>query len=215
MSPSVSLVWCSWRVPAAGYRVGGRYPRVIFSGPVWPAAERGADQGGIGEQGGEVVRHDGVEVVRADWPGGAGRAAVAPAGVAAGAPVVVDVFARAAGRGAVVAVPAGPADGQALQQGRDLGLAGGAPPVVGPPLLRAGEGVLGDDGRDGDLGPFLAGPGHGFGRAGRGPSLQPGDPVHGEPPGPAAGLAERAAAAPGRGRPPPPRPPPAPPWRAR
>src|SRR2546423_602453 len=96
----------------------------------------------VGEQGGDVVPHDGVEVVGADRLVAANPAAFVAVVIAAQAPVVVDLPAGGACRGAVVPVAAGRAGGQALQQGRDLGVAGGEPLVVFQPLPDAGEGVL-------------------------------------------------------------------------
>src|SRR5271165_5634464 len=143
-----------------------------------PAVDLGADQGGVGEQAGDVVPHDGVEVVGADRLVAAHPAALVAVVVGAEAPVVVDLVARRGGRvAAVVGVAAGRARGQALQQGGDLAVAGGEPLVVGQPLAGAGEGVLVHDGRDRDLGPLFAGPVHGLDRPGGGPSGQPGDPV--------------------------------------
>ena len=75
-----------------------------------------------------------VEVVGADRLVVADPAALVAVVVGAQAPVVVDLLAGGAGRGAVVAVSAGRAGGQALQQGGDLGVAGGEPLVVGQPL---------------------------------------------------------------------------------
>ena len=138
----------------------------------------GADQGRVGEQAGDVVPDDGVEVVGADRLAAAYPAAFVAVVVGAQAPVVVDLVARRGGGvAAVVGVAAGRAGGQALQQRGDLAVAGGEPLVVCQPLAHAGEGVLGHDGRDRDLGPLLAGPVHGLDRPRRGPSLQAGDPV--------------------------------------
>src|SRR5258707_5165009 len=106
----------------AGDRVGG-------AGGVQPLADLGADQGRVGEQAGDVVPHDGVEVVGADWLVAADPAAFVAVVIRAQAPVVVDLAAGGAGGGAVVAVSAGRAGSQALQQGGDLGVAGGEPLV--------------------------------------------------------------------------------------
>src|SRR6516162_4980257 len=138
-------------VALAGDRIGG-------AGGLEPLVDLGADQRRVGEQAGDVVPDDGVEVVGADRLVAADPAALVPVVVGAQAPVVVDLLVRGPGGGAVVAVPAGGAGGQALQQGRDLGVAGGVALVVFQPLLDAGEGVLVHDGRDRDLGPFLPGP---------------------------------------------------------
>src|SRR5213078_4354618 len=122
-------------VPLPGGRVGG-------AGGIEPLADLGADPGWVGEPAGDVVPDDLVEVVGADWLVAADPAAFVAVVIAAQAPVVVDLPAGGAGRGAVVAVAAGRAGGQALQQGRDLGVAGGEPLVIFQPLLDPGEGVL-------------------------------------------------------------------------
>ncbi len=88
----------------------------------------------VGEQGGDVVPDDGVEVVGADRLVAADPAALVAVVVGAQAPVVVDLLVGGAGRGAVVAVAAARAGGQALQQRRDLAVAGGEPLVVVQPL---------------------------------------------------------------------------------
>ena len=106
-----------------------------------------------------MVPDDLVGVVGADGLVLADAAALVAVVVGAEAPVVVDLLAGGGGRGgAVVAVAAGRAGGQALQQGRDLGAAAREPLVVGQPLLHPVEGLLVDEGRDGDPGPFLPGP---------------------------------------------------------
>src|SRR5437868_3207293 len=93
------------------------------------------------------------------------------------AAVVVDLPAGGAGRGAVVAVSAGRAGGQALQQGGDLGVAGGVALVVSEPLGGSLESPGRHDGRDGDLDPFLAGPVDGLGGPRYRAALQAGPPV--------------------------------------
>jgi hypothetical protein len=174
-------------VALAGGRVGG-------AGGIEPFADLSADQGRVGEQGGDVVPHDGVEVVGADRLVAADPAAFVAVVIAAQAPVVVDLPPGGAGRGAVVAVSAGRAGGQALQQGRDLGVAGGEPLVVFQPLLHPGESDLVHDGRDRDLQPLFPRPVHGLDCPRRGPSLQPGDPVQPGRPAGGHGLAEHRAA---------------------
>ena len=131
-------------VALPGDRVGG-------AGGIEPLADLGADQGRVGEQVRDVVPDDGVEVVGADRLVAADPAAFVAVVIRAEAPVVVDLFVRGPGGGAVVAVSAGRAGGQALQQGRDLAVAGGEPFVVRQPLAGALEGGLVHDGRDGDL----------------------------------------------------------------
>src|SRR6266581_1973443 len=140
-------------VALPGDRVGG-------AGPLESLADLGADQGRVGEQAGDVVPDDGVEVVGADRLVAADPPALVAVVVAAQAPVVVDLAAGGPRGGAVVAVAAGRAGGQALQQGRDLGVTGGEPLVVLQALPGAGEGVLGHDRGHGDLGPFPAWPVH-------------------------------------------------------
>src|SRR6267154_6608274 len=158
-------------VALAGDRIGG-------AGGFQPLADLGADQGRVGEQGGDVVPYDGVGVVGADWLAGADPPVFVPVVVRSQAPVVVDLVARGGGRmAAVVAVSAGRAGGQALEQGGDLAVAGGVPLVVGQPPGSTLERLGRDDGRDADLDPFLAGPVDGLDRAGRGAPLEPGDPV--------------------------------------
>ena len=131
------------------------------AGPFEPPADLGADEGGGGEQGRDVVPDDLVDVVGADWLVAADAAALVAVVVGAEAPVVVDLLPGGrGGGGAVVAVAAGRAGGQALQQGRDLRVPGGEPLVVLEPPLDAGERVLLDEGGDGDAGPFLARPVH-------------------------------------------------------
>src|SRR5712692_2707466 len=99
----------------------------------------GPDQRRAGEQAGDVVPDDLVEVVGADWLVAAHPPAFVSVVIRPQAPVVVDLPAGGAGGGAVVAVSAGRAGSQALQQGGDLGVAGGEPLVVLLPL--AGTGI--------------------------------------------------------------------------
>src|SRR5262245_18343974 len=175
-------------VPLLGDRIGG-------AGGVQPLADLGADQRGVGEQPGDVVPYDGIEVVGADRLVVADPAVFVAVVVGSQAPVVVDLVARCGGRvAAVVAVPAARAGGQALQQGRDFAVAGGEPLVVCQPLLHPAERVTADDRGDRDLGPFLAGPVNGLDCPRCVPPLQPGDPVQ---PGrfvDGLGLAEHGAA---------------------
>src|SRR6266704_3568940 len=114
-------------VPLAGDRVGG-------AGRVQPLADLGPDEGGVGEQAGDVVPHDGVEVVGADRLVAADPPAVVPVVIRSQAPVVADRLVRGPGGGPVIAVPARLACGQALQQGGDPGVARGVPLVVFQPL---------------------------------------------------------------------------------
>ncbi len=100
-----------------------------------------------------------VGVVGADGLVLADPAALVAVVVGAEAPVVVDLVPGGRGRGgAVVAVAAGCAGGDALEQGGDLRVPRGEPLVVGQPLLHPVEGLLVDQGGDGDAGPFLPGP---------------------------------------------------------
>ena len=170
-------------VALPGDRVGG-------AGGIEPLADFGADQGRVGEQAGDVVPHDGVEVVGADWLVAADPAAFVAVVIGAQAPVVVDLPAGGPGRGPVVAVSAGRAGGQALQQGRDLGVAGGEPLVVCQPLGDAGESDLVHDGRDRDLQPLLPRPVHGLDRPRHRAALQAGDAVQSRCPAGGHGLAE-------------------------
>ena len=104
-----------------------------------------------------MVPDDRVGVVGADGLVLADPAALVAVVVGAEAAVVVDLLPGAGrGGGAVVAVAAGRAGGEALQQRRDLGVAGGEPLVVGQPLLHPVERLLVDQGGDRDAGPFLA-----------------------------------------------------------
>jgi hypothetical protein len=84
----------------AGDRVGG-------AGGFQPLADLGADQRWVGEQAGDVVPDDGVEVVGADRLVRADPAAFVAVVVGPQAPVVVDLPAGGPGGGAVVAVSAG------------------------------------------------------------------------------------------------------------
>ena len=118
----------------AGDRIGG-------AGGFQALADLGADQRRVGEQPGDVVPDHLVEVVSAHRLVAADPAALVAVVIGAQAPVVVDLLVRGPGRGAVVAVSAGRAGGQALQQGRDPGVAGGEPLVVLKPLPDPGEGV--------------------------------------------------------------------------
>ena len=74
-----------------GDRVGG-------AGLGQPAVDLGADQGRVGEQAGDVVPDDGVEVVGADRLVAADPAALVAVVVGAQAPVVVDLLAGGGGR---------------------------------------------------------------------------------------------------------------------
>ena len=133
--------------------------RVGCAGPFQPLADLGADEGGVGEQGGDVVPDDLVGVVGADGLVLADASALVAVVVGAEAPVVVDLVPGGRGRGgAVVAVAAGRAGGDALQQGRDLRVPRGEPLVVRQPLLHPVERLLVDEGGDGDARPFLPGP---------------------------------------------------------
>src|SRR5262249_54735584 len=125
----------------------------------------------------DVVPDDLVEVVCADGLVVADPAAFVAVVVGAEAPVVVDGLVGGAGGGAVVAVPAVGAGGQALQQRGGLAVAGGEALVVGQPCRDPVEDVLLDDGRYGDVHPVLAGPVDGLGGAGGVAAFQPGAAV--------------------------------------
>ena len=116
--------------------------RVAGAGLLEALADLGPDERGIGEQVSDVVPDDGVEVVGADRLVAADPPALVAVVIRAQAPVVVDLLVRGAGRGPVVAIPAGRTRGQALEQGRDLAVAGGVSLVVGKapggPLERLG-----------------------------------------------------------------------------
>src|SRR6266540_2622902 len=154
------------------------------AGGVEAFVDLGADQVRVGEQAGDVLPDDMVEVVGADWLVGTDPAAFVAVVVAAQAPVVEDLLVGGAGRGPVVAVAAARAGGQALQQGRDFGVAGGEALVVGQPLRDPLERLGGDDGWHGNLGPLLARPVDRLGRPRcfpaleAGPAVQPGRGVH-------------------------------------
>ena len=143
-------------------RACSSWPRFLVTGfgrarPLQPLVDLGADEGGVGEQAGDVVPDDRIDVVGADRLVAADAAALVAVVVGAEAPVVVDLLPGAGrGGGAVVAVAAGRAGGQALQQRRDLGVPGREPLVVFQPLLDPVERVLVHQGRDRDRGPFLA-----------------------------------------------------------
>ena len=151
--------------------------RVAGAGGGQALVDLGGDQRGVGDQRGDVVPHDGIEVVGPDRGVAADPAAGVAVVVRAQAPVVEDLLVGGAGAGPVVGVAAAGARGQALQQGRDLGVPGGEPFVVREALFGAGEGLLGDDRRDRDGGPFLAGPVDGLVRGRGGPAGEPGGPV--------------------------------------
>src|SRR4029077_14576488 len=118
-----SSSWLRCRMAGSAVRACSR--RLLISarvsgaaGRLEPLADLGADQRRVGEQGGDVVPYDGVQVVGADRFAVADLAVLEPVVVAADAPVVEDLVAGAGGGVAVVAgVSAGRAGGQALQQG--------------------------------------------------------------------------------------------------
>jgi hypothetical protein len=148
------------------------------AGPLEAFVDLGADQGRVGDQGGDVVPDDGVEVVGADGFAGADAPVLVAPVVGAEAPVVVDLVACAGGGvAAAVAVSAGHAGDHALRQGGDLAVAGGELLVVGQALGGPLERGLVDDGGDGDDDPLLAGAVDGLDRARGGAALQAGDAV--------------------------------------
>ena len=161
---------CPGACRCAGDGVGG-------AGGVEALVDLGADQLRVGEQPGDVVPDDRVEVVGADGLVGADPAALVAVVVGAQAPVVVDLLVGGAGGGAVVAVSA------AAQAARPCSSEGTLLLREAKRLLSASrcatrsKVVLADDGRHRDLGPLLAGPVDGLGRAWGGAALQPGDPV--------------------------------------
>ena len=127
-----------------------------------PAVDLGADQGRIGEQAGDVVPDNGVEVVGAHRLVRADPAVLVAVVVRARAAVVVDLLVRGARRGAVVGVSAATAGAHPLQQRGIAAVARRVALVVGQPSLHLRPGVLGDQCWHGDLQPVLAGPvGHG------------------------------------------------------
>ncbi len=91
-------------------RVGGAGSGQAF-------VDLGGDQRGVGDQRGDVVPDDLVEVVGPDRGVGADPSAGVPVVVRAEAPVVEDLLVGGAGAGAVVGVAAAGAGCQALQQG--------------------------------------------------------------------------------------------------
>jgi hypothetical protein len=98
----------------AGDRVGG-------AGPVKPAVGLRADQGRVGEQGGDVAPDGLIDVAGADGLAAADPSALVAVVIGAEAALVVDLVPGGGrGGGAVVAVAAGRAGGQALQQRRHL-----------------------------------------------------------------------------------------------
>ena len=152
------------------------------AGGVESLVDLGADQRGVGQQRGDVVPDDLVEVVGADRLVGADPAALVAVVVRAQAPVVVDLLVGGAGRGAVVAVAAACAGGQALQQRRDLGCCGRRNACCRPAGWATRSKVSrADDGRHRDRGPLARGagrrswmragwPGPAGGRRGSGPA---------------------------------------------
>src|SRR5664279_2434246 len=121
-------------------------------------ADLGADQCRVGEQRGDVVPDEGVEVVGAYRFVGADPAVLVAVVIRAEAAVVVDRLVRGAGGGAVVGVSAAAARADRLQQRGILAVAGGEALVVRQPALDLCPGVLGDQGRNGDFQPVLSGP---------------------------------------------------------
>ena len=105
------VISCSWKasimrvtaVVALASAVSSRLRWLVTgsagAGVLEALADLGADQRGVGEQGGDVVPDDGVEVVGADRLVPADPPAVVAVVIAAQAPVVVDLLAGGAGRG--------------------------------------------------------------------------------------------------------------------
>src|SRR5665811_2212876 len=146
----------------AGLGQGGVEPFALRGGRVGgavlgePLGDLGSDQGGVGQQRGDVVPDEAVEVVGADRLVGADSAVLVAVVVRAQAAVVVDLLVRGPGGGAVVGLPAAAAGADALQQ-RGIGAVTRREAlVVLQPSLDPGPGVFGDQGRDGDLQPLLA-----------------------------------------------------------
>src|SRR5919197_72931 len=158
----------------AGALAGGR---IGCAGPFQPLVDLGPDQVWVGEQATDVVPDDGVEQVGTNRLVGADAPTLIPVVVGTKAPVVVDLVARGAGRGAVVAVAAAGAGGQALEQRWDLAVAGGEPLVVLKALRGTLERLVADDRGDGDGDPLLAGTVHRLDGARGGAALQAGPAV--------------------------------------
>ena len=111
---------------------------------VEPLVDLVSDQGRVGEQGGDVVPDDGVEVVGAHRLVGADPAVLVAVVVRAEAAVVVDLLVGGACRRAVVGVAAATAGANALQQRGIAAVAGGVALIVGQSPLDPLPGVLGD-----------------------------------------------------------------------
>src|SRR4029077_15266593 len=90
--------------------------RVAVAGGVESFVDLGADELWVGQQPGDVVPHDLVEVVGSDRLVATDAPVLVAVVVRAQARVVVDLLVGGAGGGAVVAVSAARAGGQALQQ---------------------------------------------------------------------------------------------------
>jgi hypothetical protein len=92
---------------------GGRVGGAVLGEPVVDLA---ADQRRVGEQAGDVVPDNSVEVIGTDRLVGADPAVLVTVVIRSEAPVVVDLLVRRRGGGAVVRVAAGCARADALQQ---------------------------------------------------------------------------------------------------
>src|SRR6478672_2826100 len=114
------------------------------AGLLEPLVDLVSDQGRVGEQGGDVVPDDGVEVVGAHRLVGADPAVLVAVVVRAEAAVVVDLLVGGACRRAIVGVAAAAAGANALQQRGIDAVSGGVALIVGQSPLDPLPGVLGD-----------------------------------------------------------------------
>src|SRR6478672_64039 len=126
------------------------------AGLLEPLVDLVSDQGRVGEQGGDVVPDDGVEVVGAHRLVGADPAVLVAVVIRAQAAVVVDLLVSGASRRAVVGVAAAAAGANTLQQRGIDAVSGGVALIVGQSPLDPLPGVLGDQRGHRYLQPILA-----------------------------------------------------------
>src|SRR6185503_1783393 len=126
------------------------------AGLLEPLVDLVSDQGRVGEQGGDVVPDDGVEVVGAHRLVGADPAVLVAVVIRAQAAVVVDLLVGGAGRRAVVGVAAAAAGANPLQQRGIDAVSGGVALIVGQSPLDPLPSVLGDQRGHRYLEPILA-----------------------------------------------------------